>query len=235
MTDIVSATTDETIQSVLADFTAAIHSAQAEGRIAQVCITGGRIAFRLYQAIADQEPTAGTAVDWKRVELWWVDERFVAADSPDRNAEPALEILTGLGLDDSLVHPMPAADGADLDRAAAEYDALLADTSFDVCLLGMGPDGHCASLFPGHPQNDTSDTGVVAVSNSPKPPPERTSLTMAVINRSKAKFLLVTGTDKAEACARAHAEAGPDSELPVGRVTEPVWYLDAESAALLNG
>lgn len=230
MTDVICADTEEAVAMVAKDLVAAVAAAQSQGRDAQLCITGGRAPLGLYRLLAEQYTDA---VDWARVALWWVDERYVAADSSDRNAEPALELLGGLDLDRSKVHAMPADNGGDLAAAAAEYAKLVGDTVFDVCLLGMGPDGHCASLFPGHPQARATGTAAIPVTDSPKPPPNRISLTMEVINASAAKFLLVTGTDKAEACARAHAEAGPDSELPVGRVTDPIWYLDAESAALL--
>lgn len=231
MTDVICASPTEAVATLAADLIAATSAAQAEGRVAQLCITGGRAPLELYRLLADKY---ADAVDWRAVELWWVDERYVPSDSADRNAEPALELLAGLPLDPSRVHPMPADEGADLNTAAAGYAELVGDTVFDVCLLGMGPDGHCASLFPGHPEARTEGTAAIAVHDSPKPPPKRISLTMEVINRSAEKFLLVTGADKAEACARAHAEAGPDSELPVARVTDPVWYLEADSASRLS-
>lgn len=231
MTDVICASATEAVATLAGDLVGAVSAAQAEGRVAALCITGGRAPLELYRLLADKY---ADAVDWRAVDLWWVDERYVPADSSDRNAEPALELLAGLALDPSRVHPMPADDGTALDAAAAGYAELVGDTVFDVCLLGMGPDGHCASLFPDHPEARTVGTSAIPVRNSPKPPPDRISLTLEVINRSAAKFLLVTGADKAEACARAHDEAGPDSALPVARVTDPVWYLDADSAAKLS-
>ena len=125
---------------------------QRDARTPQVALTGGRIATKAYQRIGLEGRSS--AVDWSRVGLWWGDERFVAADDDDRNARQALTALSTLPLDLERVHPMPASgDGHDLDAAAEAYDTELGQTAFDICLLGMGPDGHVASLFPEHPSS----------------------------------------------------------------------------------
>ena len=112
--------------------------------------------------------------------------------------------------------------------AAAAYAAELGDTTFDICLLGMGPDGHVASLFPGHPSSNAAGD-VIAVRESPKPPPERISLTLPVINRSAEVWFVVAGADKAEA-ARIALAGGP---VPAGRARgqlRTVWLLDDAAA-----
>lgn len=201
------------------------------GRTVEIALTGGRIATRAYEQLAAAGADAG--VDWGRVGLWWGDERFVAADSADRNDGGALRALRpALPLAEENVHPMPAADaGLSLDDAAAAYGRELGGTRFDICLLGVGPDGHVASLFPEHPSS-TAGGEVIAVRDSPKPPPERISLTHRVLNRSAEVWFTVAGEDKAAAVAAALQGA----DLPAARArgTErTVWFLDQAAAAQL--
>lgn len=211
--------------------TATVVELQAAGRTPQLCLTGGRIATRAYEQLAHD---GGGAANWSQVDLWWGDERFVAASDADRNAKQALDLLREpLGLDPSRVHEMPAADGdADLDAAAAAYRAELGETVFDVCLLGMGPDGHVASLFPDHPSSSTPGE-VIAVRDSPKPPPLRVSVTMAVINRSREAWFLVSGEDKAEAAAQALTSSAPLPAAQVEAADRTVWLLDTDAASRL--
>ena len=129
--------------------------------------------------------------------FWFGDERFVAPDSPDRNALQAREaFLDAVGADPANVHDMPStADAADVDAGAAAYAETLrthGGGEFDIVMLGIGPDGHIASLFPGFPQLDVDDIAV-GVTGSPKPPPERISLTFACLNRAKSVWFLVSG------------------------------------------
>lgn len=207
---------------------------QADGGSAQLCLTGGRIATRAYTRLAADGP--GSPVDWSRVDLWWGDERFVASDDDDRNAGSTLALLREpLGLPAERVHEMPASDGgADLDEAAAAYAAELGSTRFDICLLGLGPDGHVASLFPDHPSSK-ADGDVIAVRNSPKPPPDRISLTLSVINRSREVWFLVSGEDKAEAAVKAltGGEANPVPGAGAHGTTRTVWLIDAAAASQL--
>lgn len=203
-------------------------------RVVQLCLTGGRIANKLYiklAALADR-------IDTARVEFWWGDERFVATDDPDRNALQTLVVLGGaVSFNPALVHPMPAADGSpdltSLLAAATGYAEELGDTVFDICLLGIGPDGHVASIFPDHPSFEKSTSRVIGVRNSPKPPPERVSLTIPVLNESTEVWFVASGAEKAEAVARSVAG---DPTVPAGVVrgrSRTRWWVDAESAAQL--
>jgi len=207
---------------------------QQGGRVPQVALTGGRIATVAYQRLAADGPRS--AVDWSEVELWWGDERFVVAADDDRNDKATLEVLrSALPLDETRIHPMPASDqGLDLDAAAAAYANRLGDTVFDICLLGMGPDGHVASIFPDHPSAPAAER-VIAVRNSPKPPPERISLTLEVINESSEVWFLVSGSDKAAATRMALLGTGPEL-VPAARVAgvkATVWLLDEDAAVEL--
>ena len=225
---------DEVAETLATRLLTRLTELQAGGGTPQLCLTGGRIATKAYGRLVADGP--GSAVDWSRVDLWWGDERFVAADDDDRNAKGTLKLLRGpLALPDERVHEMAASDGdADLDAAAAAYADELGSTSFDICLLGLGPDGHVASLFPDH-LSSSAPGEVIAVRNSPKPPPDRISLTLAVINRSAEVWFLVSGEDKAEAAAQSLAGAGADpvpGALAHG-TTRTVWLLDAAAASRL--
>ena len=103
-------------------------------------------------------------------------------------------------------------------------------------MLGVGPDGHVASLFPGFPQLDVEDRIAVGVSDSPKPPPERISLTFSALNRSKSVWFLVSGDEKAAAVAQALAEGTDLHDCPAAGVTgseETIWFLDRAAASRL--
>ena len=206
---------------------------QLEFRVPQLALTGGRIATKAYGNLGAEG--AKSAVDWSRVELWWGDERFVPAEDADRNAEPTLELLSGLRLNPDRVHRMPAADaGLELDQAAEAYAAELGETVFDICLLGLGPDGHVASLFPEHPSS-YAEGEVIPVRASPKPPPERLSLTLPVINRSREVWFVVSGSDKAAAAKMALLGAGP-VQVPAAGVAgaeRTLWLMDTEAASEL--
>jgi 6-phosphogluconolactonase len=202
----------------------------------QLCLTGGRIANDMYRQLADAQDLS--TVDWGEVEFWWGDERFVPTESPDRNAGQSLALLAAsISFDAALVHPMPArgSSNADLRQAALHYASELGDTVFDICLLGMGEDGHIASIFPNHPCFEKqTPLRVVGVTDSPKPPAERLSLTLPVLNQSAEVWMIVAGEDKADAVARAIA--GDDS-LPAGCVqaaVRTVWFLDEAAAAAVR-
>ena len=206
---------------------------QSDGRVAQLCLTGGRIALQLYDRLGDL--VDGSALDPGRLKLWWGDERFVPTDDPERNAGPTLAVLAGrFPLDPARTHPMPAADGViDAGAAAATYDKELGEARFDLCLLGMGPDGHVASIFPGHASEEPTTAGVIGVSDAPKRPPERISLTVDRLSRADRVWFLVSGEDKADAVARA---LDGYQRLPAGRVhgeAETLWLLDRGAAARL--
>ena len=210
---------------------------QAEGREPSLVLTGGTIALEIYRAAA---ATAPGDLDWSRVDFWWGDERYVPADSSDRNDRGAgLALLDHVGVDPMRVHAMPAADEAhhDVSVAAASYGELLRTQGtgmFDLVLLGLGPDGHVASLFPGFPQLEGEDVAL-PVTASPKPPPVRITLGFPTLNRTREVWFLVSGEEKADAVARALAETGSVAETPARGITceDTTWYLDRAAAGSL--
>ncbi|MCF6379429.1 6-phosphogluconolactonase [Nocardioides KLBMP 9356] len=215
-----------------------LEAAQARGEVPQVGLTGGSIAEELHRELARR--AADSSVDWSRVVFWWGDERFVPRDSPDRNARQAREaLLDHVGVDEAHVHEVPASDEVETAEEAAEaYSATMRSEGagfFEVLMLGIGPDGHCASLFPGHPALEARDAIAVAVHDSPKPPPDRVTLTFEAMERCRAVWFIASGEGKAEAVARALAEDGSVQETPARGVTgdETIWWLDADAASAL--
>lgn len=227
------ATADDLAHGVAVSLLDRLVALQADGGVAQLCLTGGRIANRIYGALG--QLVGASLLDPARLELWWGDERFLPTGDPDRNAGPTLAILAAsFSLDPARTHPMPAADGlADNVVSAGTYAKELGDTVFDICLLGMGPDGHVASIFPHHPSFAESTHTVIGVDDAPKPPAGRISLTVPTLNRSREVWFLVVGDDKQDAVARSVAG---DPEVPAGvtRGTEnTVWFLDRAAAGRL--
>jgi 6-phosphogluconolactonase len=215
-----------------------LEAAQARGEVPQVGLTGGTIAEELHRELARR--AVDSAVDWSRVVFWWGDERFVPADSPDRNARQAREsLLDHVPVDPANVHEVPASDQvATAEDAAAAYGEAMRQHGagfFEVLMLGIGPDGHCASLFPGHPALEARDAIAVAVHDSPKPPPDRVSLTFEAMERCRAVWFIASGEGKAEAVARALADDGSVAETPARGVRgdETVWWLDEAAASAL--
>jgi 6-phosphogluconolactonase len=229
---------DTLAQTVAERFVARLAEIQAGGRVPAVCLTGGSIADKIHQAVAALD---SPGVDWKRVDFFWGDERYVPADSSDRNERAAgLDLLDKVAADPARVHAIPAADDryASLEEAAQAYEDLVRSEgsgSFDLVMLGLGPDGHVASLFPGHPQLDVTDRIAVPVIGSPKPPPERISLTFPALNRTHEVWFLVSGDGKADAVARALAPEGSVHATPARGITveETTWFLDTDAASLL--
>ncbi|MDF1602656.1 6-phosphogluconolactonase [Nocardioides sp. YIM 152315] len=225
----------ELATAVAGELLSRLADAQAAGGVPQIALTGGTIAEDVHREIARLTP--GSEVDWTRVVIWWGDERFVAPDSPDRNSGQArAAFLDAVGA--TQAHEMPStADAADVDAGAAAYAERLrqhGSGEFDVVMLGIGPDGHIASLFPGFPQLD-ADGVAVGVTGSPKPPPERVSLTFPALNRARSVWFLVSGGGKAAAVASALGGADLH-ETPAAGVSgreETIWFLDRDAASAL--
>ncbi|MHC0432703.1 6-phosphogluconolactonase [Streptomyces sp. O3] len=234
-------------QAAAARLITKIVDAQAARGTASVVLTGGRNGNGLLAALASSP--ARDAVDWGRLDLWWGDERFLPDGDPERNVTQAREaLLDRVPLDPARVHAMPASDGPhgdDADAAAAAYAAELAAASrpenhaevpsFDVLLLGVGPDTHVASLFPELPAVRETERTVVGVHGAPKPPPTRISLTLPAIRAAREVWLLAAGEDKAKAAHIALSGAGEIQAPAAGAYGRgrTLWLLDDAAASQL--
>ncbi|MGY1842738.1 6-phosphogluconolactonase [Modestobacter sp. SYSU DS0875] len=237
---------DRLARSVASALVARLAAAQAVHGTASVVVTGGGIGTAVLERVADlvAEPEHAV-VDWTAVDVWWGDERFVPADSDDRNELGARRTLVlPAGIPPERVHAIPSSDAGfdEPEDAAAWYAEQLAQAAgegatlprFDVLLLGMGPEGHVASIFPDSPAA-RDDRPVVAVRDCPKPPPTRVSLGFSAISSAEEVWLLVSGEGKADAVARALSGASP-LEIPAAgargrRATR--WLLDEAAASRL--
>jgi 6-phosphogluconolactonase len=209
---------------------------------ASVVLTGGTMGSAILAAVAGSP--ARDAVDWSRLDVWWGDERFLPEGDPERNeTQNRAALLDLVPLDPARLHRMPGPDGPDgddVDAAAASYADELARAAedgeptpiFDVLMLGVGPDAHVASLFPGAPTLDETERTAIAVRNSPKPPPTRISLTMPVLRRAEEVWFVVAGADKAHAAGLALGGA-PLAEAPAGgpHGRQGTWWLIDQAAA----
>lgn len=210
------------------------------GRFA-VALSGGSTPRRLYELLT--LPPYRQAVDWSRVHLFFADERFVPPMDSESTARLVREtLLNDMPIPAENFHPMPTEDDPP-ETCAARYAETLArffgapGPELDLVLLGMGPDGHTASLFPGHPDHPGQ---VAAVHDSPKPPPVRLTLTLEALRRARKVLFLVTGADKADTLKSVYdANAPPDAvdTLPAARVTavdgSSEWLIDRAAAACL--
>lgn len=229
----------ELSDAIAARLVTAIADAQSHHDVVQVSLTGGSLGSDMWASMAALP--ARHAVDWSRVELWWGDERYLPAGDKDRNdVQNDAAGLATLPLDPARVHRVPGPDGSpSAEASATAYGETIRATdagAFDIMILGVGPDGHVASLFPGHPAQQTTDAIAVAVHDSPKPPPDRVSLTFEALRRSREVWFIVAGADKAEAVANGVAGASPDvsSAAQVRGEERTLWLLDTDAATALE-
>jgi 6-phosphogluconolactonase len=226
--------------SVAARFITKIIDVLDEQERADIAISGGSVSTLVLAAIA--QSAASETVDWSRVHVWWVDERWVPAGDADRNdAGTQKDFFDHVAIPTENIHPMATSDaGVTIDEAAAAYATELSEAaregafapSFDIVMLGVGPDGHTASLFPEFPQLAITDKAVVSVDDSPKPPPQRLTVTYPVINASQRVWVILSGAEKASVLGLALAGAAVD-EVPVGGVQgrkRTVFFVDQDAA-----
>ena len=219
--------------------------AQSSRGSASVVLTGGSTGIAVLEQL--RAAPARDAVDWRHVDLYWGDERFLPAGHPDRNETQArAALLDHVPVDPARVHPMAASDGEfgdDMEAAADAYSRLLRATArpedhgpvpaFDVLLLGVGSEGHTASVFPSSPAVYETERTVVGVHGCPKPPPTRITLTLPAIRCATEVWLAAAGADKAAAVAMALGGAGP-TQIPAAGATgrrRTLWLLDKAAAA----
>jgi 6-phosphogluconolactonase len=207
--------------------TSRISDARRLGAAVHIALSGGTTPKRAYELLGDMQGA------WSHVHLWLADERCVPTDHPDSNARM---------IDETLLSSLRAFDGPHLhpvrgelepEDAAWLYGRELVATMgerpvFDLVLLGMGPDGHTASLFPGRPEATAHEAPVIGVRGAPKPPPERISLTLPVLRDARFTLLLVTGEEKRDALERLRAG---DEDLPPARLGDGLDEVLCDPAA----
>lgn len=203
-----------------------IGDARRQGLPFHIALAGGQTPRRAYELLAEVEGS------WAHVHLWLGDERCVPEDDPESNARMVRETLySHARAEPPSLHAVPSAEQPE---DAAWYYGLqvreqVPEETFDIVLLGMGPDGHTASLFPGHPALDVRRAPCVAVRDAPKPPPNRITLTLPVLRRARTTLLLATGAEKAEALAGLRAG---DCSLPVALLGDDLDEIACDRAAL---
>ncbi len=207
-----------------------------------IALSGGSTPKVLY-ALLGNEPYR-SQIDWALVEIFWSDERCVPPDSSDSNYQLAQEALfSKVPIAASQIHRMPA-DKADRDAASLEYTEEMQRVfgtdgipSFDLLQLGMGPEGHTASLFP-HQASLHEQQRLVMPVTVPKPPPPRLTFTPPLLNAARHVLFLVTGSDKADAIQAVLEGSYQPDEYPAQIVRPPhgevTWMLDTAAAGKLQ-
>ncbi len=202
----------------------------ARGRF-RLAVPGGRTLARLFRMLAGE---FASRLDAARLELLFADERGVPPDDPESNYRLAREALIDpLALAADRVRRMRG-EADDLEAEARRYEAFLAEP-LDLLVLGVGEDGHVASLFPGSRLVGERGRRVAAVRDAPKPPPRRLTLTPRALAEARGVLVLATGADKRAAASRALDSAGDAAACPARLVRGREWLLDREASALLKG
>ncbi|MEV6426897.1 6-phosphogluconolactonase [Nocardia sp. NPDC051463] len=232
--------TDALVTAAATRFVDVVTAAQAARGSASVVLTGGGTGIALLELVRKSPG----AIDWSKLDVFWGDERFVPGGDQERNDLQARQaLLDHVPVDPARVHPVATSDGEYPDpvEAAAEYSAavhahLTEHGAFDLHLLGMGGEGHVNSLFPDTDAVREPHELVVAVTNSPKPPPVRVTLTLPAVRHTRHVVLVVGGAAKAEAVAAALAGADPVDIPSAGAkgLESTTWLLDADAAAALQ-
>ena len=241
-------------RATAARFLLTLIDAQSVAAPVHVAVTGGSILVDTLRAVA-ADPLRET-VDWSQVHVWWGDERFVPSGDSERNDGEAMDALFAhLPLPAQNIHPVAGPDRvADVAASAQAYTAELAEHAapgaqvpeFAVVLLGMGPDGHVASLFPGKASLDVDALGALHETDSPKPPPERVSFSLPTLNAARQVWLVVSGEGKAAAVAAGlegtslpveDGGTGDGASVPAGRVRaagRTLWLVDVPATTALT-
>ncbi|WP_320042693.1 6-phosphogluconolactonase [uncultured Desulfobacter sp.] len=216
-------------------------AADAVARRGRFCValSGGS----LMDIIGPPLVTLGGAIDWSAWHIFWADERWVPKESPDSNYNLANQrLFTHVGIPAGQIY---AADDALAPEATAQtYEDAMRNVlepesgpwpRFDLILLGIGPDGHTASLFPDHPALHETQRWVLPVTDAPKPPPIRITITLPVINNARSVLFVAAGDKKAKILSRVLNPNGKRRSLPSQRVKpsdgELSWFIDRAAAA----
>lgn len=223
-------------QSVASSVADALVDWLASPGIHHLVVTGGGVGTLVLACLRERQES----VDWQRVHVWWGDERFVQRGDPERNETGArTALLDHVPIPPDQVHPMPADEGQSPDDAARAYADELAACStdgiapqFGVLLLGMGPEGHVASIFPDSPAAHAA-ASITPVRDCPKPPPTRISMTFPTLRSADEVWVVASGESKAGAAARALASGTSAFDVPAAGARgrqRTVFWLDEAAA-----
>ena len=225
-------------RAVLEEIFPIIKEALAKRGKFSIALSGGHTPEKMYSLWAQTEQYRDKT-PWDRVHLFWSDERYVSSDSLLSNYHMAREtLISHVSIPAENVHPMPTNLSPPEECAHAYETELLKffgsePPAFDVQLLGIGPEGHTASLFPHSPALDEKLRWVAAV-RAPAEPPERITLTPVILNNGRNTFFLVAGENKRAILSAIRAESNAqNSHYPAARIhppKEPVWFLDEAAA-----
>ncbi len=245
---VVHADTATLVAAAAARFVTTVTDLQSSGAVPHVVLTGGTTGIGMLEEL--RRSPARAAVDWSRLHVWFGDERHLPEGDPERNETKArAALLDHVDVDPALLHgvaPAGSPDGGTPEDAAVAYAAELRRhrrpgdrlevPRFDVAVLGMGPDGHVASLFPEHPGLHATGT-TTGVRGAPKPPPERVSMTFATLRAATEVWFPVAGDDKAAVTAMALGGAGEQQVPAAGAhgTRRTLWLLDRAAASRLPG
>lgn len=204
-----------------------VRSAIAERGSCAMGLAGGRTPEPVYRALADHPD-----IDWGHVSIFFSDERAVPPEHPENNYGMVLRSLVSkVPVPPERVHRMEA-ESPDRETAARRYERML-PSALDILVLGIGQDGHTASLFPGSDTMDERRRLVVPVLG-PKLPPERLTITPPVIEAARAVAVIATGSDKAAVVARAIEGTWAPRDVPAQLARRGHWFLDRAAAARLT-
>jgi len=225
---------DQLAQDLVSHFENMLNNGQTDLTLA---ISGGNTPIGLFSFLADHHADNPL---WPHVSVYWVDERHVPFDHPESNYGNAKVYLDALGIPRDQIYPM--GENPDTIMASLNYNELIQQIArrrlataplFDLTLLGLGPDGHMASLFPG--TDHTHDTDFCKAAIRPETGQARITLTLGALNRSRLCVFMASGASKAE-IIKTILKKGPDTRFPASLIAPPqppVWYLDQAAASLL--
>jgi len=233
----------EELSTRLADYVIKLSKETLEKRSKfHIAISGGSLPGVLAAKL--KNPPFSTQAEWSKWVIWFVDERHVPLDHNDSNFKEARKLFDHVPIPKENIR-MPKVE-LPLDQCAKDYQEQLAREfsssglpSLDLILLGLGPDGHTASLFPNHALLKENSLWVTHISDSPKPPPQRITLTLPVLNAGKSVAFVATGDAKKENLAKIIDEDNvPWGALPAKLVAPTsghlTWFVDADAAKLLK-
>jgi len=186
----------ELTTEVIAQLLQSIEEGLTEKARFDLALTGGTLGLAISKSLV--EVLNQNADDFAGLHIWWSDERFVASDSQERNALPFHNKLSNKNV---IVHQIISSDKGSAQEALADYDSQLKNVNLDLSVLGLGPDGHVASIFPGRSDLDNLNR-VFLIEDSPKPPSVRISFTMAMINSAEKVWIVAAGEGKADAVTK---------------------------------